>query len=53
MRLVMLYALRFEGSENQRIAGLMEFLAQAVVRAASPNLFAAAENILRYGGRDG
>lgn len=53
VRLVMLYALRFEGSERERIAALMDFLAQAGVRAGSPNLYAAAENILHYGGRDG
>ena len=51
MRLVMLYTLHYEG-EVQRISSLMDFLVQAGVRAASPNLFAAAEGILRYAGRD-
>jgi hypothetical protein len=51
VRLVMLYALRFE-SEGQRIAGLMDFLGQAGVRDSSPALFAAAQGILQYGGSD-
>eukprot|EP00878_Enallax_costatus_P028747 GHUV01031087.1.p1 GENE.GHUV01031087.1~~GHUV01031087.1.p1 ORF type:complete len:544 (+),score=165.71 GHUV01031087.1:624-2255(+) len=52
VRLVMLYALRFEGGERERIAALLDFLVQAGVRAGSPDLYAAAEGILRYGGKD-
>ena len=52
VRLVMLYALRFEGGERERIAALLDFLVQAGVRAVSPDLYAAAESILRYGGKD-
>jgi hypothetical protein len=51
VRLVMLYALRFE-TEGQRIAGLLDFLAQAGVRDSSPGLYAAAQGVLQYGGSD-
>jgi hypothetical protein len=51
VRLVMLYALRFE-TEGQRVAGLLDFLGQAGVRDSSPALFAAAQGILQYGGSD-
>jgi hypothetical protein len=51
VRLVMLYALRFE-SEGQRIAALMDFLGQAGLRDSSPGLYAAAQGILQYGGSD-
>eukprot|EP00879_Flechtneria_rotunda_P021728 GHRR01022912.1.p1 GENE.GHRR01022912.1~~GHRR01022912.1.p1 ORF type:complete len:518 (+),score=165.74 GHRR01022912.1:467-2020(+) len=51
VRLVMLYALRFEG-EAGRFSGLLDALAQAGVKAANPQLYAAAEDMPRYGGQD-
>lgn len=51
VRLVMLYALRFE-AESSRVDALMDFLQQAGVRSSNPALYAAAQGILQYGGSE-
>jgi len=51
VRLVMLYALRFEG-DSSRVQALLDFLVQSGVRQSSPVLFAAAEGVLQYAGAD-
>jgi hypothetical protein len=51
VRLVMLYALRFEG-DTQRVGGLMVALTQLGLKASNPQLCAAMEGLLKYGGVD-
>eukprot|EP00775_Hariotina_reticulata_P002080 gene2080-2399_t len=51
VRLVMLYALRFE-LESSRIRGLLDFLVQTGVRDNSQALYTAAEGVLSYAGAD-
>jgi hypothetical protein len=51
VRLVMLYALRFEG-DNQRVGGLMVALSQLGLKASNPQLYAALEGLLKYAGQD-
>ncbi|GIL89317.1 hypothetical protein Vretimale_11146 [Volvox reticuliferus] len=48
-RLVALYALRFE-PDTPRVRQLLDALAATGVKDREPRLYAAAENILRYGG---
>jgi vacuolar protein sorting-associated protein 45 len=51
VRLVMLYALRFEG-EQQRTSSLLQTLQDSDVAASSPRLFAAAAGVLGWAGRE-
>eukprot|EP00877_Chromochloris_zofingiensis_P007831 jgi/Chrzof1/3300/Cz12g20040.t1 len=51
VRLVMLYALRFEG-EAVRLRGMMDFLNTCGLKDSSPQLYAAAEGILKYAGAE-
>eukprot|EP00798_Chlamydomonas_sp_ICE-L_P025257 gene25257-10905_t len=49
VRLVMLYALRFE-SDTLRVRQLLDFLLTAGLRDSEPKLFAAVEAVLKYAG---
>jgi hypothetical protein len=51
VRLVMLYALRFEG-DTQRVGGLMVALSQLGLKASNPQLHTALEGLLKYAGQD-
>lgn len=51
VRLVMLYALRFEG-DTQRVSGLMVALSQLGLKATNPQLYTALEGLLKYAGQD-
>lgn len=51
VRLVMLYALRFE-AEGPRVRGLLDLLEASRLRDRNPGLMAAAEGVLKYGGTD-
>lgn len=51
VRLVMLYALRFEG-DTQRVSGLMVALSQLGLKASNPQLYTALEGLLKYAGQD-
>lgn len=51
VRLVMLYALRFEG-DNQRVGGLMVALSQLGLKASHPQLYNALEGLLKYAGME-
>lgn len=51
VRLVMLYALRFEG-DTQRVSGLMVALSQLGLKASNPQLYTALEWLLKYAGQD-
>ncbi len=51
VRLVMLYALRFE-TDTLRVRSLSDYLVTAGVRDREPRLYAAIEAVLRYAGSD-
>lgn len=51
VRLVMLYALRFEG-DTQRVGGLMVALSQLGLKASNPQLHTALDGLLKYAGQD-